>query len=156
MLTLNASAPAFSLPDQDGKVHTLHDYAGKWLIVYFYPRDNTPGCTVEACSFRDASHDFKEIGVEILGISKDTVRKHKNFATKHHLNFPLLSDVSTETIKAFGAWGARTFWGRKFEGTLRNTYIIDPQGKVVKMYEKVNPLIHVEEIIEDIRELQKK
>ncbi len=154
MVTLNSPAPDFQLPDQDGKMHSLTEYKGKWLIVYFYPRDNTPGCTAEACSFRDTSEVFKEKGVEIVGISKDSVRKHKNFAKKFNLNFPLLSDESTETIKAFGAWGPRLFWGRRFEGILRNTYLINPKGEVVKVYEKVNPLTHVQEILNDIAEFQ--
>ena len=154
MITLNSPAPDFQLPDQDGKMHSLTDYKGKWLILYFYPRDNTPGCTLEACSFRDANQDFKEKNVSIIGISKDTVQKHKNFATKHHLTFPLLSDVSTDTIKAYGAWGPRLFWGRRFEGILRNTYLINPKGEIVKIYEKVNPLTHTQEIVKDIETLQ--
>src|SRR6185369_13262442 len=122
-------APKFSLPDQDNKTHSLDDYKGRWLIVYFYPKDDTPGCTKEACSFRDNRQEFVKRGVAFVGISKDTVSSHKKFAEKFHLDFPLLSDPTHEIIEAYGAWGKKKFMGREFIGTIRNTVLINPQGE---------------------------
>lgn len=147
-------ATNFALLDQDEKKHSLSDYKGKWIILYFYPRDNTPGCTKEACSFRDSYKALQKIGVIILGVSKDSVASHKKFAEKYSLNFPILSDESTKTIQAYKSWGIKKFMGREFEGTLRNTYLINPKGEIVKTYEKVNPLTHVTEIISDIKKLK--
>ncbi len=144
----------FALPDQGGKMHRLSDYRGKWVILYFYPKDDTPGCTKEACSFRDSIEKFKERGVVILGVSKDSVASHKKFADKYHLNFILLSDEDKKVIKAYKAWGSKSFMGRTFEGTLRNTYLIDPKSKVKKIYEKVNPLIHSDQILKDLENLK--
>jgi peroxiredoxin Q/BCP len=146
-------APNFSLPDQDNTVHTLSQYAGKWVIVYFYPKDATPGCTKEACSFRDGRQVLEDAGAVVLGISKDTVASHKKFAEKHNLNFTLLSDTSTETIQAYGAWGKKKFMGREYEGIQRNTYLINPAGEIAKTYEGVNPLTHVGELLKDLKEL---
>jgi peroxiredoxin Q/BCP len=143
-------APTFSLQDQDGTVHTLAQYAGKWVVVYFYPKDDTPGCTKEACGFRDLGKEFEEKGIVILGISKDTVASHKKFADKYHLTFPLLSDPDHRVIEAFGSWGPKKFMGREFLGIKRNTYVIDPTGEIVKTYEGVNPLTHAKEILDAI------
>ncbi len=140
----------FSLPDQNGKIHTLSDYQGKWVIIYFYPKDDTPGCTKEACSFRDQMKQFQDKGVTILGISKDSVSSHKKFADKYNLNFILLSDESKETIKSYGAWGVKKFLGKSFEGVLRKTYLINPDGELAKMYAKVDPSIHTHEILNDL------
>lgn len=145
-------APSFSLPDQDGHVRQLSDYLGKWVVLYFYPKDDTPGCTVEACSFRDAFEKLQASGVIILGVSKDSVKSHKKFAKKHNLNFPLLSDESTEMIKAYGAWSERQFLGRP--GVLRKTFLINPTGEIVKEYPKVNPIGHASTIIADLTLLQ--
>lgn len=148
-------APNFNLQDQDGKTHSLADYSGKWVVLYFYPRDDTPGCTTEACSFRDARSVIAELGnAEVIGISKDTVKSHKKFTEKHGLNFTLLSDPDHTTIEAFGAWGPRKFMGREFMGTHRNTYIINPDGIIVKEYKGVDPKKHVQDIIDDLRSLQ--
>ncbi len=147
-------APNFKLPDQDGKEHVLGDYTGQWLVIYFYPKDETGGCTKEACSFRDGRDALKEAGLEIVGISKDTVASHKRFADKHGLNFTLLADPSLTTIKAYGAWGMKKFMGREFEGTLRNTYLIDPKGEIVKTYEKVQPAEHAMQILADFKALK--
>lgn len=146
-------APQFRLLDQDGKEHTLEDYNGKWTLIYFYPKDDTPGCTVEACSFRDGFKMFADKGVQIIGISKDSVKSHKKFATKFNLNFPLLADESKETIKAFGAWTERGFMGRP--GIVRNSYLINPAGEIVKEYIKVKPELHAAEILKDLEALQK-
>lgn len=147
----NMKAINFSLPDQNNKVHNLTDYKGKWVVIYFYPHDDTPGCTKEACGFRDKSQPFKEQNIIILGISKDSVDSHKKFAEKYHLTFPLLSDESKETIKAYGAWGEKKFLGKTFEGILRKTYLIDPTGEIRKTYDKVDVLNHADTILQDIK-----
>jgi len=148
-------APSFSLYDQDGIKRSLKDYAGKWVVLYFYPRDDTPGCTTEACSFRDERDAIAEFGnAVVIGVSKDSVKSHKNFAEKHGLNFTLLSDESLDVIKAYGAWGERSMYGRKFMGVIRSTVIISPDGKITKEYPKVNPRKHAAEIIKDLQELQ--
>jgi peroxiredoxin Q/BCP len=144
-------ATDFSLPDQNGTVHTLHQYHGKWVILYFYPKDDTPGCTKEACNFRDSIDQFQKQGVVILGVSKDPVESHKKFADKYKLNFTILSDESKDVIKAYHSWGEKKFMGRTFEGTLRNTYLIDPSGEIKKVYEKVNPLVHATQILADLK-----
>lgn len=141
----------FNLPDENGTLHKFSDYHGKWVIVYFYPKDDTPGCTKEACNFRDAYVNVQKFGVVILGISKDSVASHKKFSEKYHLNFPLLSDESKDIIKAYHAWGEKKFMGKTFEGILRTTYLIDPEGEIKKVYQKVNPLIHADEILKDLQ-----
>lgn len=146
-------APDFKLPDQDGREHSLSDYKGKFLVVYFYPKDDTPGCTKEACSFRDNSQEFEKLGVKLVGISKDTVKSHKKFEGKYKLNFPILSDPEHKVIESYGAWGKKKFMGREYEGIRRNTYIVDPEGEIVKKYENVNPLTHSGQILKDLQEL---
>jgi thioredoxin-dependent peroxiredoxin len=149
------AAPDFSLPDQDGNVHNLKDYAGKWLVLYFYPKDDTPGCTTEACSFRDGRELIKEWGnAEVVGVSKDSVASHKKFAEKYGLNFPILSDPDHKTIEAYGSWQPKKLFGREFIGTLRNTVIISPEGEIVKTYNGVDPKTHAAQIIEDLKTLQ--
>lgn len=150
-------APHFSLPDQDGTTRTLSDYQGKWLVLYFYPRDNTPGCTTEACNFRDERDAIAELGnAEVIGISKDSVRTHANFAKKHNLNFTLLSDPTHEVIEAYGSWGPKKFMGREFLGIHRDTYLINPEGQIVKEYKGVDPKKHAAELIADLQALQAK
>ncbi len=150
-------APSFSLQDQDGTTKSLADYAGKWIVLYFYPKDDTPGCTTEACTFRDEREAIAELGnAEVIGISKDSVASHRKFADKHKLTFTLLSDPDHTTIEAYGAWGPRKFMGREYLGTHRNTYIINPEGNIVKTYEGVNPKSHAVELIQDLRALQAK
>ncbi|MEK7079027.1 MAG: thioredoxin-dependent thiol peroxidase [Patescibacteria group bacterium] len=141
----------FSLPDQNNKIHNLADYIGRWVLVYFYPHDDTPGCTKEACGFRDKSKQYKDKNIIILGISKDSVASHKKFAEKYHLTFPLLSDESKETIKAYGVWGGNKFLGKTFEGILRKTFLIDPTGEIRKIYDKVDVLNHADAILQDIK-----
>lgn len=143
----------FSLPDQDGIIHKLSDYKGKWVILYFYPKDDTPGCTKEACSFRDSVEGFKKQNAIVFGVSKDTTASHKKFSNKFSLSFPLLSDPSLETIKAYGAWGKKRFMGREYDGILRNTYLINPHGEIAKTYEKVDPLAHPQEILKDLQNI---
>ena len=149
-------APDFSLPDQTGTTRSLKDYTGQWIVLYFYPKDSTPGCTTEACNFRDARDSIAELGnAVVIGVSKDSVKSHAKFAEKYKLNFTLLSDESHEMIEAYGSWGMKKFMGREYEGIKRNTYIINPDGKIVKEYEGVNPAKHAAEIIKDLQELQK-
>ena len=148
-------APEFTLPDQNGTPHTLASYSGKWLIIYFYPKDSTPGCTKEACNFRDGRDVLEQAGAAVVGISKDTVASHKKFADKHSLNFTLLSDESTDTIKAYGSWGKKKFMVREYEGILRNTYLISPDGEIVKTYEGVNPATHIGEVLKDLKQLSR-
>lgn len=148
-------APHFTLPDQNGVMHSLGDYAGSWLVLYFYPKDDTPGCTTEACSFRDGREYLEELGVKVVGISKDSVASHAKFAKKHGLNFTLLSDVDHAVIEAFGSWAPKKLFGHDFIGIHRDTYLIDPSGTIVKKYEGVDPKSHVGEIVKDLKELQK-
>jgi len=143
-------AKDFELPDQDGKNHKLSDYLGKWVILYFYPKDDTPGCTKEACTFRDSIDEYQKLGAVILGVSKDSVASHKKFAEKYHLNFPILSDETKKVIQEYKSWGVKKFMGREFEGIIRNTYLIDPKGEIKKFYEKVNPLTHSDQILKDL------
>ena len=145
------SAPDFSLHDSDNTVHTLKEYRGKWVILYFYPKDDTPGCTVEACSLRDARDTLAEMGAEIIGISKDEPNSHEKFKEKYSLNFTLLTDAKAETIDAYGAWGKKMF-GK--EGILRKTFIINPGGQVVKVYGRVTPMGHGEAVVNDLKALQ--
>jgi len=147
-------APNFELLDQDNVIHTLSDYAGSWLLVYFYPKDDTPGCTKEACAFRDMSSEFAKRGIKVVGISKDTVKSHRKFADKFELPFTLLSDPEKTTIQAYNAWGEKKFMGRIFDGILRMSFLIDPQGNIVKEYPKVTPDQHAEEILTDFDALQ--
>ncbi len=144
-------AKSFTLADQHGVMHSLHDYKGKWVVLYFYPKDDTPGCTKEACNFRDATGELQKLGVVILGVSKDSVVSHKKFAEKYHLNFPILSDENKEVIQAYGAWGKKKFMGKEYDGILRITYLINPEEKIEKVYKNVNPLIHADEIKKDLQ-----
>lgn len=146
-------APGFSLSDVNGKLHSLEDYKGKWLVIYFYPKDDTPGCTVEACSFRDARDELVELGAEVVGISMDDPTSHEKFKAKHTLNFTLLSDPDKKAIEAYGAWGKKMF-GR--EGILRRTFIIDPKGDVQKVYGRVTPLGHGDAVVNELKKLQQK
>lgn len=148
-------APNFTLPDQDGALHSLADYRGSWLVLYFYPKDDTPGCTTEACAFRDARDVIAEHGAVVVGVSKDTVKSHKKFADKHSLNFTLLSDPEHETIAAYGAWGLKKFMGREFMGTKRMTFIISPDGMIAREYPDVTPKEHAAQILLDLTNLRK-
>lgn len=138
----------FTLNDQDGNPKALTDFRGKWVILYFYPKDDTPGCTVEACSLRDANDELIALGAEVIGISKDDQDSHRKFKAKHKLNFTLLSDPEGKTIQAYGAWGKKMF-GK--EGILRKTFIINPEGVIVKTYGRVTPLGHGEQVIAELK-----
>lgn len=145
------SAPDFSLIDSTGERRMLRDYAGSWLVLYFYPEDDTPGCTVEACSLRDARDDIAALGAQIIGVSRDNPSQHEAFKQKHSLNFTLLCDPDVTAHKAYGAYGKKMF-GQ--EGVLRKTFLIDPRGVVRKVYGRVTPADHGEKIIDDLQQLQ--
>jgi peroxiredoxin Q/BCP len=147
-------APAFSLPDQDAKVHRLGDYRGKWVLLYFYPKDNTSGCTKEACAIRDEFPRFGDLGAAVLGVSKDSIVSHKRFADKHGLRFALLSDADTEVQQRYGAWRKKKMAGREYMGTFRMSYLIDPAGKIARIYEKVKPAEHAAEVLKDLESLR--
>jgi peroxiredoxin Q/BCP len=146
-------APEFNLVDQDNKSHSLSDYQGRWLVLYFYPKDDTPGCTAQACSFRDARADIEKLAV-VLGVSKDTVKAHKKFSDKYHLSFTLLSDPEHKVIEAYDSWRPMKFMGKEYMGTQRNTFIINPDGEIAKEYIGVDPKDHANKIITDLEELQ--
>lgn len=144
-------APDFTLADINGETHTLGEYKGKWIILYFYPKDDTPGCTTEACSLRDARDTLADMGAEIIGISKDDANSHEKFKAKYSLNFTLLTDIKGAVIEAYGAWGKKMY-GR--EGILRKTFIIDQSGSIVKVYGRVTPMGHGEQVIDELKKLQ--
>ncbi len=144
-------APDFELTGVDGSLHSLKDYAGKWLVLYFYPKDDTPGCTTQACSLRDARDELTALGAEVVGVSKDEPASHEKFKTKHNLNFMLLSDPGGTVINDYGAWGKKMF-GK--EGILRKTFLIDPNGTVQKVYGRATPLGHGEQVVAELKRLQ--
>lgn len=146
-------ATDFSLPDQNGKIQKLSDYLDKWVVLYFYPKDNTPGCTKEACGFRDFYQEIEKLGAVVIGISADSIKSHEKFVKKYNLNFILLSDKDKKVIKQYGAWGKKKFLGKESEGILRTTFLINPQGEIVKKYEKVDPKKHSQEIFNDLKKL---
>jgi peroxiredoxin Q/BCP len=146
------AAPDFELPDQNGVSHNLKEFTGKWLVLYFYPKDDTPGCTQEACAFRDDMHKLTALGAQVVGISVDDSNSHAEFAKKYHLPFPLLADKTTEVAARYGVLMNMVF----FKFARRYTFLIDPQGKVAKVYEKVETSKHSREIIEDLKQLIEK
>jgi peroxiredoxin Q/BCP len=153
MLKEGDSAPNFSLKGSDGKIHTLKEFSGKFLVLYFYPKDDTPGCTIEAKTFNKRNSDFRAIGAEVVGISKDSFESHCSFRDKYNLEFLLLSDPTNSTIKAYGAYGDREIFGM---GTLRNTYLIGKDGTLLKIFENVSPDKNPQELISAIKSLNSK
>ena len=151
---LNKAAPDFTLPDQNGKSHKLSNYKGEWVLLYFYPKDDTTGCTREACAIKDEMPSFRKLKIQIFGMSIDSVKSHKKFAEKYSLPFTLFSDEGKKVVKKYGAWGEKSMYGRKYMGTFRTSFLIDPKGKIVKIYEKVKPEIHANEILEDLKNLK--
>lgn len=146
-------APEFTLPDQDGKIHSLKEYRGTWVLLYFYPKDDTPGCTKEACAIRDDFPDFGELKVKVLGVSVDSVASHKEFAEKYSLPFTLLADEGKTVVEQYGVWGKKEFMGKEYMGTMRTSFLIDTEGAIGKIYEKVQPEVHAQEVLKDLREL---
>lgn len=153
-LQVNQSAPAFALYDAQHHLVKLQDYLGKYVVVYFYPKDDTPGCTKEACDFRDRSRDFAGLNAVILGISHDSETSHTQFIQKYGLPFVLLADPGAEVLKKYGVWQEKSFLGKTSQGTVRTTFLIDPQGKIAKIYETVTVTGHVEAVLNDLKQAQ--
>lgn len=150
---IGKKAPPFKLDSAKGPVASA-DFAGKYLVLYFYPRDSTPGCTTEAMAFRDARARLAKRGAVVVGVSKDSLASHEKFSAKCELDFPLLSDPEGKVIRAYGAWGEKVLYGKKSEGILRTTVIIDPDGKVARVFEKVKVAGHADAVLEALAELQ--
>lgn len=149
-LKAGQKAPAFSLPNQDGNVVSLSQFKGKKVVLYFYPKDDTPGCTKESCAFRDGMDEIRESGAVVLGVSGDSVDSHKKFAKKFNLNFPLLSDERKTMLQAYGVWKEKSLYGRKFMGIERTTFIIDEQGRIDDIFQKVKVDGHLEEVLGEL------
>ena len=140
-------APEFSIPDEDGVVHNLSDYRGKTVLLYFYPKDNTEGCTLEALHFRDDFKEYMDAGVTILGVSPDSCKSHQKFKTQHDLPFTPLSDEDHKVAELFGVWGRKKFMGREYDGIYRTTFLINPEGIIEKVFENVKPADHSREVL---------
>lgn len=151
MLEIGTKAPKFTLPDKDGNLVSLADFAGKKVVLYFYPRDNTPGCTRQACTFAGAYEEFKSINAVVIGISKDSVASHQKFAEKHGLPFILLSDPERSAIEAYGVWQEKKNYGKVSMGVVRSTFVIDENGVIEKVMPKVKPDTNAEEILTYLR-----
>jgi len=148
MIKEGTNAPAFKTTDANGETISLKDLKGQKVVLYFYPKDDTPGCTKEACSFRDAWAKFKKRGITVLGVSPDSEASHKKFETKYKLPFTLLADKDHAIADTYGVWGEKKFMGRKYMGVLRTTFLIDEKGKIRKVFEKVKPEDHASEVLE--------
>jgi len=153
MLRVGDKAPDFELKDQTGKAHKLSSYKGKGIVMYFYPKDLTPGCTIEACSFRDNYDAYKKKGIVVFGVSADTVDMHQRFAERFELPFPLLADTEKEVCKKYGVWGEKSFMGRKFMGINRITFFIGTDGKVKKVFKEITVKTHAQDILKEAKEL---
>jgi peroxiredoxin Q/BCP len=149
------SAPDFSLSDAVGTIHTLSQYNGKWVLLYFYPKDDTPGCTKQACALRDEFPNFKKLQATVLGVSVDSPKSHGKFAMKYELPFTLLADEKKEVVESYGVWAKKKFMGREYMGTLRTSFLISPDGVIVKVYEGVKPETHAAEVLADLVKLKK-
>jgi thioredoxin-dependent peroxiredoxin len=148
MIKEGTTAPAFKTTDANGETVSLKELKGQRVVLYFYPKDDTPGCTKEACSFRDACAKFKKRGITVLGVSPDSEASHKKFETKYKLPFTLLADKDHAIADAYGVWGEKKFMGRTYMGVLRTTFLIDEKGKIKKVFEKVKPEDHANEVLE--------
>ena len=153
LVELGKKAPAFTLNDQEGKTHKLSDYAGQPVVLYFYPKDDTPGCTAETCSFRDLLPRFKKGKAAILGVSILDEKSKAKFAAKYNVNFPLLADADHGVAEKYGVWQEKSRYGRKYMGIARTTYLIDPQGKVARRWDNVKVDGHTEEVLDAVNEL---
>ncbi|PWH14668.1 MAG: thioredoxin-dependent thiol peroxidase [Anaerolineae bacterium] len=151
-LAAGSQAPDFALPDENGELRRLSDYRGKVVVLYFYPKDDTPGCTTEACGFRDQYQDYEKAGVSIIGISPDDVKKHQKFKTKYNLPFTLLADTDHSICELYGVWGRKKFMGKEYDGVFRTTYLIDKDGKILRVFENVKPEGHSQEILKVLEE----
>lgn len=141
-------APAFALEDQNGKKHALADYAGQPVVIYFYPKDDTPGCTKEACSFRDADDVYRKKGIKVFGVSTDDEKSHQKFISKFQLPFDLVADTDKSIVEKYGVWGEKSMYGKKYMGTIRKTFLIDEKGKIAKIFDKVKVDEHADEVLE--------
>jgi peroxiredoxin Q/BCP len=155
MLKVKDSAAQFSLPDQDGNLTNLSDFKGQWVVLYFYPKALTPGCTTETCNFQESLPQFEGVDAVILGMSKDPVKQQKKFAEKYNVKFKLLSDEKSDTCEKYGVWQKKSMYGKEYMGIARTTFIINPEGKIAKIYEKVKVADHHSEVLEDINSLMK-
>ena len=153
MIEEGKKAPAFNLPSTEGKKISLSSLKGSPVVLYFYPKDSTPGCTTEACDFRDWHPEFKKLGAIVLGVSADSMQKHEKFSAKHELPFPLLSDEEMAVLEKYGVWQEKKLYGKTFLGIVRSTFLIDAAGKVVKVWPKVKVKGHVEEVLAAVKEL---
>lgn len=151
MLDVGTKAPDFTLPDKDGNAVSLHDFAGKKVILYFYPKDDTPGCTKQACGFAALYPEFEEAGAVVIGISKDSAASHQKFVTKYDLPFVLLADPELDVIKAYDVWVEKSMFGKKYMGTERSTYVIDENGVIVKAFQKVRPADNPKKMLKEVR-----
>ncbi len=154
MLEEGTIAPNFTLNDQNENAISLNSFKGKWVVLYFYPKDMTSGCTTEACNFQESLPQLQKIEAVVLGVSKDSVKRHKKFAEKYNLQFHLLSDAESNVCETYGVWQKKRLYGREYMGINRSTFIIDPNGKIVKVYPKVKVKTHHEEVIADLKELK--
>ena len=152
MLEAGQKAPTFSLPSSAGGEFSLADAKGKWVVLYFYPKDNTPGCTTEACNFRDSSKDYAAVNALIYGVSIDSLESHAKFIKKHSLNFPLLADTEKKVVEMYGVWKEKSMYGRKYMGIERTTFVIDGDGKIAKIFPKVSVTDHHKAVLDFIRE----
>lgn len=151
----NIKAPDFELLDQSGVSHQLSDYLGQWVLLYFYPKDDSPTCTVEACDLRDLFPEVKKYSAMILGVSADSVKSHEKFATKYKLPFPILADEEKKVVKLYDVWAQKKFMGREFLGIQRVSFLIDPKGEIVKVYDPVKVAEHASKVLSDLKELTK-
>ncbi len=152
---ISRKAPAFSLPDQSGQLAKLQDLAGQWVVVYFYPKDNTPGCTTEAREFTDSIRQFDNLNAAVIGISPDSAKSHQNFIAKHNLKLTLLSDPDKKTMEKYGAWGIKKMYDREVMGVIRSTFLIDPEGNIAYAWANVKAAGHAEIVGEKLAELAK-
>lgn len=152
-LPAGSLAPDFQLPDENGEMHCLSDYRGKVVVLYFYPKDDTPGCTTEACGFRDTYADYEKAGVPVIGISPDDVKKHQKFKTKYNLPFTLLADTDHVVCELYGVWGRKKFMGKEYDGVFRTTFLIGQDGTILRVFENVKPEGHSQEILRVLGEL---
>jgi peroxiredoxin Q/BCP len=153
MLKIGSAAPDFTLPDQNGSEITLSQFKGKWIVLYFYPKDMTPGCTTEARTFQEKLPSFAQINTVILGVSKDSAARHQKFAQKHGIAFPLLSDENGTVCETYETWKKKKLYGREFMGIVRSTYIIDPDGKIINVYPKVKVKEHADEVLSFLKSI---
>ena len=153
-LQIGDKAANISLPNQDNAEISLQDFRGSWVVLYFYPKDKTPGCTQEACDFRDNLANLSGLNAVVLGVSPDSVKTHQSFIDKESLNFTLLSDTDKKALKAYGAWGLKKLYGKEYEGVIRSTFVIDPQGKIAFLWKNVKVKGHIDAIKEKLQELQ--